>query len=371
MGLFGKELANVVEWNDNRGDVLFWKWENNEIKKGSRLIVRPGQNAIFLYNGKVEGVCKDTGSFDIESKIIPFLSTLKGFKFGFNSGLRAEVLFINTKEFTEKWGTKSEINIPAEGLNLPGGLPVRAFGMFSFKIQDYEAMINKLAGIKREYTTADVKERVVAKLDQLLMKWIVKEGKDIMNLAANSDRISAGIRGDLDLEMEEIGISITDFSFQNFSYPEEVQKMVKKVASQGMIGDLDRYQRVAMIDAMANGKGAGSSASDMAQTMAGLQMGMAMANQVTQSMNGMMGTQGQTMPNQMHPGMGNGNQGLNQGMANGTQGMNQGAGNPGIEQGAANPGGSQGNGNKPNFCPNCGTKTGGGNFCSNCGTKLV
>ena len=96
MGFFGKELANVVEWNESRDNVLFWKWENSEIKKGSRLVVRPGQDAIFLYNGKVEGVCKEEGSFDIESQIIPFLSTLKGFKFGFNSGLRAEVLFINT-----------------------------------------------------------------------------------------------------------------------------------------------------------------------------------------------------------------------------------------------------------------------------------
>jgi len=335
MGFFGREFANVVEWSESRNDVLFWKWENSEIKKGSRLIVRPGQNAIFLYNGAVEGVCQKEGSFDIESEIIPFLSTLKGFKFGFNSGLRAEVLFINTKEFTEKWGTKSEINIPAEGLNLPGGLPIRAFGTFSFKISDYQTVIDKLAGIKKQYTTADVKERVVSKLDQLLMKWIVKEGKNMTNLMANADMISAGIRNDLDKEMEKIGISFTDFSFQNISYPEEIQKMVQKAASQSMVGDMGRYQSMAMVDAMANGHGAGNTAVDMASTMAGMQMGMAMANQMAQSMGGMMGTAGQTMPNQ-----GTGNQ-------------------------------MTGGGTKPNFCPNCGTKTGDGNFCPNCGTKLV
>lgn len=334
MGLFGKELSNVVEWNESRDDVIFWKWENSEIKKGSRLILRPGQNAIFLYNGAVEGVSKDEGSYDIESEIIPFLSTLKGFKFGFNSGLRAEVVFINTKEFTEKWGTKSEINIPAEGLNLPGGLPIRAYGTFSFKISDYEAVINKLAGIKTQYTTADVKERVVSKLDQLLMKWIVREGKNMTNLMVNADTISAGIRNDLNMEMEKIGISITDYSFQNISYPEEIQKMVKKAASQSMVGDMDRYQRMAMTDAMASGKGAGSSATDMAQAMAGMQMGMAMANQMAQSMNGMAGMQGNTASNQ------------------------------GSYQ-------SGGNGVRPNFCPNCGTKTGNGNFCPNCGAKLV
>ena len=74
------------------------KWTNKEIKKGSRLIIRPGQDAIFLYNGNIEGIFKEEGEFDIDSQIIPFLSTLKGFKFGFNSGMRAEVLFVNTKE---------------------------------------------------------------------------------------------------------------------------------------------------------------------------------------------------------------------------------------------------------------------------------
>ena len=102
MGLFGGQLANVVEWEEYRDDILFWKWTNKEIKKGSKLIIRPGQDAIFMFNGKIEGIFTDEGSFDIESEIVPFLSTLKGFKFGFNSGMRAEVLFINTKEFTDR-----------------------------------------------------------------------------------------------------------------------------------------------------------------------------------------------------------------------------------------------------------------------------
>ena len=105
MGLFS-QFADVVEWQETRDDVIFWKWNEDEIKKGSRLVIRPGQDAIFMYNGRVEGVFTDEGSFDIASDIVPFLSSLKGFKFGFNSGIRAEVLFINTKEFTVKWGNK-------------------------------------------------------------------------------------------------------------------------------------------------------------------------------------------------------------------------------------------------------------------------
>ena len=316
MGLIFNQFSNVVEWKEYSDDVVFWKWNNDEIKKGSRLIIRPGQDAIFLYNGKREGVFSDEGSFDIESQIVPFLSTLKGFKFGFNSGMRAEVLFVNTKEFTVKWGTKQPIVIPNP--QLPGGMPIRAMGVFNCKVGDYLALIDKIAGVKQQFTIDEVKERVLAVLDSLLMKWIAQEGKDLFNLQANAIAIGNGIKEDLGMEMSKIGITITGFNVQSFNYPEDIQKMVNKVAGQSMVGDVGRYQQINMADSFANGQNSGSStASDMAGMMVGMQMGAQMANQ-------MMGQQGGA---------------------------------------AAAPGAK--------FCPQCGTPTNGAKFCSNCGQKLI
>ncbi len=222
MGLFGNEFRNVVEWQESDDTVIFHKWHNDEIKKGSRLIIRAGQDAIFMYNGKIEGIFKDEGSFDIESDIIPFLSTLKGFKFGFNSGVRAEVLFVNTKEFTVKWGTKNPIAIPAP--SLPGGMPIRAFGTFNIKVDDYLALIDKVAGVKQMYTVDDVRERVVAVLDQLLMKWISKEGKDMFHLQASAYDIGKGMQEDLDMELLKMGMTVTGVQISSFSYPQESGK---------------------------------------------------------------------------------------------------------------------------------------------------
>ncbi|MEG1459666.1 MAG: SPFH domain-containing protein, partial [Acetivibrio sp.] len=165
MGLFSKQFSNVVEWEEWNDEMIFWKWTNDEIKKGSRLIIRPGQDAIFLFNGKIEGIFTDDGDYDMESQIVPFLSTLKGFRFGFNSGMRAEVLFVNTKEFLVKWGTKGPINIPTP--QLPGGMPIRANGTFTFKVNDYVTLIDKIAGTKQQYKVEDIKQRITAILDQL------------------------------------------------------------------------------------------------------------------------------------------------------------------------------------------------------------
>lgn len=318
MGLFSRQMANVVEWEEYRDDCIFWKWTNREIKKGSRLIIRAGQDAIFMYNGRIEGIFKDEGSFDIESDIIPFLSTLKGFKFGFNSGIRAEVLFVNTKEFTVKWGTKNPIAIPTR--SLPGGMPIRAFGTFNFKVDDYLCLIDKVAGIKQMYTVEDIQERVTAILDQLLMKWISKEGRDMFNLQANAYDIASGIKEDLDMQISKIGISITDFNIASFSYPEEVQKMQNRAASQSMVGDMNNYTQMAMADSL--GKPGGS---NIAGDMMGMQMGMQLGQQMMNNMNN----------------------------------VNTGTGNV------------QAAGTAPKFCPECGSPVNGAKFCPNCGTKLV
>ncbi len=332
---FKKQFANVVEWEEFREDMIFWKWSNTEIKKGSKLIIRPGQDAIFLNAGRIEGIFTDEGDYDIESQIIPFLSTLKGFKFGFNSGMRAEVLFVNTKEFTVKWGTQNAINMPHP--QLPGGIPIRANGTFNFKVNDYVALIDKIAGVKSSYYVEDVKLRISSNLDQLLMKWISKEGKDMFNLQANAFDISNGIKQDLDMSIYDDELTITGFNVMSFNYPAEIQDRITKTASHSMIGDLGKYQQVEMVDGMASGKIQGGGA---ASDMAGMMMGMNVANEMMKNMN----------PNQVN-------------QTNQTNATNQNQNKTQNQQAAPQA--------RSNFCPNCGTKTGESNFCANCGHKLV
>ncbi len=309
MGLFSGQFANVVEWEEWRDDMIFWKWTNREIKKGSKLVIKPGQDAIFIYNGRIEGVFTDDGEYDIESQIVPFLSTLKGFKFGFGSGMRAEVLFINTKEFTVRWGTKSPINIPAA--SMPGGIPVRANGTFSMKVDDYSALIDKIAGVRQQYCVDDVKPRITSILDQLLMKWITKEGKDMFNLQANASEIAYGIKSDLDMQIINDGITVTGFQIMSFSYPEQVQEMIDKNAAQSMIGDAKRYQQISLADAVSSGGGKSAAAE-----AAGMAMGLHLAGQMGDQVN-----------------------------------------RPHADS-------------APNYCPNCGQKTSGSRFCPNCGQNL-
>ncbi|CAG7645867.1 hypothetical protein PAESOLCIP111_05041 [Paenibacillus solanacearum] len=326
---FRNQFANVVEWEEFRDDMIFWKWSNREIKKGSKLMIRPGQDAIFVHNGKIEGIFEDEGEYSIDSQIIPFLSTLKGFKFGFNSGMRVEVLFVNTKEFTVRWGTQNPVLVPTP--QLPGGMPIRANGTFNFKVNDYVTLIDKIAGIKDSYLVEDVKIRITSVLDQLLMKWISREGKDMFNLQANAYEIAQGIREDLDMQMYDMGMTITGFQVMSFNYPQEIQDMITRTASHEMIGNLQKYQQVRMTDGIADGnvKGGGTAAD-----MAGMMMGMNIAGEMMKTMNPNPKPAADAKPDAPPA--------------------------PAAAEG----------GKKPNFCPNCGEKTSGANFCPNCGQKL-
>ena len=237
-----------------------------------------------------------------------------------------------------KWGTKQAVNLPHP--SLPGGMPIRANGTFQFKVGDYQVLMEKVAGVKKQYTTEEVRERVVSMLDQLLLRWIVREGKDMFNIQANAVEISKGIQEELDMEMVKIGLTITGFQINAVSYPDEIQAMVNKVAGQSMVGDVGKYQQISMIDAMAQGGGAAgsSTAMDMASMSMGMMMGQQMVNQMSQNMQGTAGQQNaapqQTAAPQKVTAEGN------------------------VAAG-------------PKFCPNCGTPTEGMKFCANCGQKLI
>lgn len=286
MGFFDKQIANIVEWNETKNDVIFFKWSNNELKKGSILTIRPGQNAIFLYNGAIEGVFKESGQYDIESQIIPFLSTLKGFKFGFKSSLRAEVVFINVKEFTVKWGCKNPINIPTPGMR--GGMPIRCHGTYRFRIEDYICFIEKMAGIKTQYTVDDVREINASQLDSIIKSWIIREGKDVYNLIAYSKEITTGVKNDLNEELLQLGIMVTSVILEDVSYPDSVQQMITKNAAYNMVEADSNYQTVSMLENMdknpsqGNNNAMGGMANTMTQ-MAQMGMGMKMGTQMMDS----------------------------------------------------------------------------------------
>lgn len=326
MAWFGQG-KDTIEWEEFRDDVLFYKWPKTEIKKGAKLIIRTGQKAIFYANGAVEGVFETPGEYDVASQIVPFLSTLKGiFDLRGDSGMRAEVYFVNSKELLLPWGTRQRIMIPTP--EVPGGIPVGCNGNLIITFRDYQVFIEKVAGIKDTFALEDVSERIMGELNPIVAEAILGGQTCIgvnalIGLQQNSRTISKKIGEELDQELFAIGLGVADFSIQNFNYPEEVQRMAEKAAGQAFVGDVNKYATIAMADGMEKGEGG-----NMAAMGAQMAMGMQMASQMAGAMNGQ-----QAQPAQA------------------------------AQPAPAAPAGDR-------FCPKC-RKMVNGKFCPDCGTETV
>lgn len=284
MAWFGQG-KDTIEWEEHRPDVLFFKWKNNELKKGSRLVIRPGQKAIFYANGKIEGVFEQEGNFDIATQITPFLSTLAGwFELRRDSGLRAEVYFVNAKELLMPWGTRQRIMIPTA--EVPSGIPIGCNGNLVVEFRDYLSFISKIAGLRSSYTLGDISERILGEIGPIVSEAILGNQGSVglnalVSLQANSRSLSKRICEELDKELFDIGLGVRDVNIVSINYPEEVQKMAEKIAGQSFVTNLGKYTTVAMADGMSKGEG-GNVAAFGAQAMLGAQLAKQMADSLSE-----------------------------------------------------------------------------------------
>lgn len=279
MGLFSQG-KDTIEWEEFRSDVLFYKWRNDEIKRGSKLIIRPGQNVVFYDNGHISRVFTEPGSYDISTQIIPFLSDIQGlFELRFDSGLRAEVYFVNAKELLMNWGTRQRIMIPTT--EVPSGIPVGMNGNLVIEFRDYLKFIEKIAGVRPTYALSDVSSRVLGELDGIIAECILGEDRSVglnalVALQASNRALAAQMCEALDKEMFDIGLGVKDLNIISINYPPEAQAMAEKVAAQSFITDEGKYATVAAADGMAEGGGG----------VAGLGAEMAIGAQVAQQITG-------------------------------------------------------------------------------------
>src|SRR5262245_39213193 len=85
MGIMDKlrgEFIDIVEWLDDSRDTIVWRFPRyeNEIKMGSKLVVRESQVAVFVNEGTIADEFTP-GTYTLETQNLPILSTLQGWKY--------------------------------------------------------------------------------------------------------------------------------------------------------------------------------------------------------------------------------------------------------------------------------------------------
>jgi membrane protease subunit (stomatin/prohibitin family) len=298
MGLWDKlkgELIDIIEWMDNSQDTLIYRFERqgNEIKYGAKLIVRDTQVAIFVNEGTMQDKDGDGvadlfqhGTYTLETKNIPLLTTLKGWKYGFNSPFKAEVYFVNTKQYINQgWGTKNEFTIMDAQLKKP--IRLKAFGTYAFKIKDPVKLIRAVVGTDGNFTIDEIKDQLRNIITVRFTDTVASSGIPIFNLAANYNELSEQVVTNINADFDELGLQVTKLFVENISFPPEIEAAIDKSGSIGILGDLNAFNQYQMgnsIEKAAENPNGGASGG------MGMGMGFMMANN--------MGNQNQQQNNQ-------------------------------------------------------------------------
>ena len=315
------QFIEVIEWLDPSQNTLLYRFPvyQQEIKNGAQLIVRESQAAVFVFEGQVADVFTP-GRYTIEGGNTPILSKLGAWKHGFNSPIKSEVYFVNTKQFTDmKWGTSNPIMLRDADFGI---VRLRAFGAYSLRVADPGTFIKEIAGTNAHFQTEDI--------DGQLKRAIVSEFSDAigemkipaLDLAAQYKELGDAIRGKINEDFGSYGLEVTKFYIENISLPPEVEAAMDKRASMGALGDAQRYMQFQAADALrdaAQNEGGGAGLG------AGLGAGFAVGGQMANAF------------------------------------------------GAGQPGGQQGGGGVAATvpCPSCGKQNNPqAKFCADCGTKM-
>jgi membrane protease subunit (stomatin/prohibitin family) len=310
MGLWGKitgQFIDVIEWVDDSRDTLVWKYpdEDKEIKMGAQLTVRESQVAVFINEGKLADVFQP-GRYELVTRNMPIMTTLRSWKHGFDSPFKADVYFVTTRAFTLKWGTQQPIPFPDP--DFPSAR-LRAFGSFVIQISDAAKFFRTCAGTDSHVTTEEIltqlRANVVPKFGAALNQLRTQGHKTLYDVYAKAFEMGDELLPLLAPEFGEYGLTLTKFMVESVTLPEEIQQELERQdaayrekkrtmsldnemelqnrinmanLSQN-IGDMDKFMKYQASIGMEN-SGDGSS-NDLAKTMLQMQMMQQMMNNNT------------------------------------------------------------------------------------------
>lgn len=363
MGLFNfvkKQLLKVIEWKDDSKDTIVYRYpltDRDEIMTSSTLVVRESQVAIFVHKGQIADVFTP-GTYKLSTENIPFLTKILALPTGFESPIKAEVYYVNTKQFVgQKWGTQNPIIMRDKEF---GTIRLRGFGIYSFRVEDAKVFMKEVFGTNALYTVGDVSDHIKPILVQVMTDTVAESKMSILDLAASYKEFSTAVVEHSVPEFSKLGLQICSVVIENLSLPEEVEKVLDERTKLGVLedkmGTYTQYQAAQAIKDAANNPSGGN--------LAGLGVGLGAGTTIGHVFAENVSTQNPPPRRPQKP--------MVQCKDCGAQ-MKEGAKfcpECGKKQGLSCPACGADISNKAKFCPECGKNLVEKPKCKNCGVEL-
>ncbi|EXI82941.1 MAG: putative virion core protein (lumpy skin disease virus) [Candidatus Accumulibacter appositus] len=240
MDFIKKQFIDVIHWTEEGDGILATRYpmQDMEIQYGAQLTVRDSQLAVFVNEGQVADVF-GPGRYKLTTQTLPVLTYLKNWDKLFESPFKSEVYFFSTRlQLDRKWGTSNPITLRDQDF---GMVRMRAFGIYSYQLNDAKKFYSEISGTRAEYTVEDLDGQLRNLLISSMTDLFAESGVPFIDMAANQDELSRALKGKLDAVFERYGLLLDRLVVQNVSLPEELQKVLDTRIGMNMIGDLGRY----------------------------------------------------------------------------------------------------------------------------------
>ena len=283
MGLFDSirnEFIQIIEWLDESSNTLVYRFpvHDQEIKMGAQLTVRENQQALFINEGEAADLFKP-GRYELSTQNIPIMTTLRGWKYGFDSPFKAEVYFFNTRLFTGlKWGTPNPVMMRDAQF---GMVRLRAFGTYAMRIADPKVFFKNVVGTQGLTTTEDILEQLRSTIINHISDIVAESKIAAIDLASQYRELSSVGQKELAPAFAELGLEIVRFNIDNISLPDEVTAAMDQRTKLGVFGDnMQQYTQMQAADSI---KIAAENPGGLAGAGAGIGAGMAIGNAMGQA----------------------------------------------------------------------------------------
>jgi membrane protease subunit (stomatin/prohibitin family) len=207
-------MPQVIEWANARADDIVWKYPSEDLTWGAQLVVQEYQMAVFFRDGKAYDVF-GPGRHTLTTLNLPILTSLltRLAGFGGNKPFKAAVIYISTKQFAGKWGTRAQTTELA---------PLQVFGQFWFKVENAQLFVNEVIGGQSAYTTEDVNNFLRGFLNEKIIDEL--SHYDLVTVFTRIDETSVIVKNSLIDYFKRVGIELADLRFEGIDTTPEYRE---------------------------------------------------------------------------------------------------------------------------------------------------
>jgi excisionase family DNA binding protein len=247
------ELIEIIEWTDDSRDTLSYRFpdDDKEIKRGAQLIVRESQVAQFVYLGQF-GDLFAPGKHTLTTDNIPVLTTLKGWKYGFESPFKADVYYLVTRLFAgNKWGTSNPVMMRDSDFGI---VRLRAFGTYDFRIVEPQRFLKEVAGTDQHFRLDEFTDVMRSRIVSAFSDALASSKVPALDVAARYTELGDALLPLINpVIKEKYGIEMSSFILENVSVPPEVEAAIDKRSSMAAVGNLNDYVKYQMAQGLEKG----------------------------------------------------------------------------------------------------------------------